>query len=72
MSRYEDVEAAPPNAHGGAPKPRRDADTVAKLPIGKVPWLVPHATRRAVECDFAALCANHCAVIISCNIVEIV
>ena len=35
VSHYQDAEAAPPSAHGDAPKPRRHANTVAKPPIGR-------------------------------------
>ena len=41
VSHYHDVEAAPPYAHGDAPKPRRYADTVAKLPYRKGPVARP-------------------------------
>jgi len=41
VSHYQDVEAAPPYAHGDAPKPRRYADTVAKRLSEGPPWLVP-------------------------------
>ena len=40
VSHYQDAEAAPPFAHGDAPKPRRHAKTVAKPPIGRAAWLV--------------------------------
>ena len=38
---YQNIEVAPPSAHGNAPKPLHYADTVAKPPIGRAPWRRP-------------------------------